>query len=39
MDRFFTSNPITSINTDELAIVVVEEQPNINLEDQGSSIR
>ena len=35
MDRFLTSNPRTSTNTYELAIVVVEEQPNINLEDQG----
>ncbi|AQK53421.1 hypothetical protein Zm00014a_042482 [Zea mays] len=33
MDRFLTSNPRTSTNTYELAIVVVEEQPNINLED------
>jgi hypothetical protein len=35
MDRFLTSNPRTSTNTYELAIVVVEEQPNINLEFQG----
>jgi hypothetical protein len=35
MDRFLTSNPRTSTNTYELTIVVVEEQPNINLEDQG----
>jgi hypothetical protein len=35
MVRFLTSNPRTSTNTYELAIVVVEEQPNINLEDQG----
>ncbi|AQK86785.1 hypothetical protein ZEAMMB73_Zm00001d038507 [Zea mays] len=35
MDRFLTSNQRTSTNTNELAIVVVEEQPNINLGHQG----
>lgn len=34
MDRFFTSNSRTTRNTDELATVVVEEQPNIISEDQ-----
>jgi vacuolar-type H+-ATPase subunit D/Vma8 len=35
MDMFLTSNQRTSTNTNELAIVVVEEQPNINLGHQG----
>jgi hypothetical protein len=37
MDRFFFSkNTSTPRNPDELAIVVVEEQTNINLEDEGA---
>ena len=35
MDRFFSKNTGTSRNPDELAIVVVEEQTNTNLEDEG----
>ena len=35
MDKFFRSNTCTSRNSDELAIVTVEEQTNVNLEDQG----
>src|SRR6266508_4302787 len=35
IDKKFKSNSGTSIITNELAIVAVEEQPNINPEDQG----
>ena len=35
IDKKFKSNSGTSRNTNELAIVDVEEQPNINPEDQG----
>jgi 16S rRNA U516 pseudouridylate synthase RsuA-like enzyme len=35
MDNFFQKNTSTSRNPDESAIVVVETQTNINLEDEG----
>ena len=35
IDKFFKSNTSSSRNPDELAIVAVEEDANVNLEDEG----